>query len=321
MLPEHCYYLISKIQNNSMSLASMLQTVSPRRIYRSRRSQIALIAHRLVLTPQEQAFGDAMRESAPSFSRVMTNAIRTGRHKQVGALLYHIIARCWDLDAFKNEVEPTPFQTSMYCALLHHGLRLLSPGLDAEGLDFEELLAWLSSDAGRVFSCDDLSVTGNILRAILLSMRSTFLEELTFSQHWHVTSGCERASRQGSRVAVPLWLVEMREHPSPEVPEDMYRNIGPPIDMAMFCQSTPSVPTNTLCPICIADVTADTNGTGQKPVVTTCGHYFHEQCLNSWVNDSAMSKSHTCPSCRAVMCVARPRIPADTPPLDWVYYT
>ncbi|KAH4807234.1 hypothetical protein HBH61_135940 [Parastagonospora nodorum] len=299
----------------------MFRTISPPGIYRSPRWRIELIAHRLVLTTQEQAFGDAMRESAPSFSRVMANALRTGRHNEVGALLFNIIARCWDLDAFKNGVERTPFQTSRYCALLHYALRMLSPGLDAEDLDFEELLAWLLSDAGRVFSCDDLSVKGNMFRAILLSMRSTFLKELTFSQHWHVTSGCERASVLGCPVAVPLWLVEIREPPLPEVPEDMYRNVGPPIDIPMFCQSTPSVPTNTPCPICIADVTADTNDAGQKPVVTTCGHYFHEQCLDSWVNDSAMSKSHTCPSCRAVMCVARPRIPADTPPLDWVYST
>jgi len=305
-----------------MALNRMLVNMfSPHRIS-GRRLQRALLQGHFGLTEEDQAFAEVMPQATPRFFRVMKNAIRTGRHSEVGALIYNIMERCRDLNEFStNALEPTPFQTAVYCNLLHSSLDMLCPGFDTEELDFEELLTWPSSEVGRVIKRDDCSTRGNVMRGIVIGLRSTFREEMTFPQRWRLASGFERAHRKGRTVVVPTWLVEMREPPPPEVPEDMYRNIGPPIDTEMFCQSTSTVPTGTACSICIADVTADTDEAGQKPVVTACGHYFHEDCLDAWVNDSSMSKSHTCPLCRAVMCEARPRVPEEMPPMDQVAQT
>lgn len=271
----------------------MQPTGSLHTYFQTRASQLTLMANRWMLTTkQDQAFGDAMREATQSFFRVMESAIRIGRHGETGGLLYNIAERCF-------------------------------PGFDTHEINFEELQTCTSSssDAARDLGCNDLREGYNVLNGLVCGLRSTFREQLTCAQYWNMASGFEREYRRClHHVAHPLWLMRMTESPPPEVPEDMYRNMGPPIDMAMFCQSTPSVPIDTACPICIADVTTDTNEASQKPVVTTCVHYFHEQCLDAWVKDSAMSKSHTCPSCRAVLCEARLRIPADTPALDWVYY-
>jgi hypothetical protein len=302
-----------------MALNSILEAIfSPHKIS-GRRLQRALLQGHFVLSQEDQAFAEVMPQATPSFIRVMTKAIRTGRHRKVGALIYNILERCFDLANFKTDtigVEPTPFQTAVYCSMLHLSLDVLCPGFETEELDFEELLAWPSSEVGSVIRRDDCPLRGNVIRGIVIGLRSTFREEMTFSQRWRMASGFEHAHRKGCSVVVPASLIEMREPPPPEVPEDMYRNIGPPIDTEMFCQSTSTVPTGTVCSICIADVTSDADEADQKPVVTTCGHYFHEQCLDAWVNDSAMSKSHTCPSCRAVMCEARPRIPEEMPPQD-----
>jgi hypothetical protein len=42
-------------------------------------------------------------------------------------------------------------------------------------------------------------------------------------------------------------------------------------------------------------------------VVTKCGHFFHQVCLDGWVNDPGMEASNTCPSCRTKLCDRRQR--------------
>jgi hypothetical protein len=49
--------------------------------------------------------------------------------------------------------------------------------------------------------------------------------------------------------------------------------------------------------------------TGDRIALTACKHYFHEACLDQWVNDSAMATANTCPSCRMELCEGRRREP------------
>lgn len=86
--------------------------------------------------------------------------------------------------------------------------------------------------------------------------------------------------------------------------------------MEKFCKYVNEVPKEVSCTVCVHEVKIDMNEKEEKPVVTTCGHIFHEICLDTWVNDSAASTAHTCRSCRAVMCEGRRRVLAsmvDTP--------
>jgi hypothetical protein len=109
----------------------------------------------------------------------------------------------------------------------------------------------------------------------------------------------------------------------PEFPEqtiqwnaEEYRAVGERVALEKFCKHVDEVPKEASCTVCVHDVKINADEKEEKPVVTACGHVFHEICLDTWVNDSAASTAHTCPSCRAVMCEGRRRVLAltvDTP--------
>ncbi|KAG9191281.1 ribosomal protein L22e [Alternaria panax] len=75
-----------------------------------------------------------------------------------------------------------------------------------------------------------------------------------------------------------------------------------------FCKPTQSIPDGISCFVCMADVDKS-NKDEKHPVLTKCNHYFHEVCLDKWVNDSGMGGANACPSCRAEICQARARVP------------
>lgn len=93
--------------------------------------------------------------------------------------------------------------------------------------------------------------------------------------------------------------------------DDQYVPDGPRIHLDAFCRPAPSAPllSDIDCVICNNSVT--TLETGDETVVTACQHYYHAECLTSWVNDSAVRSSNTCPQCRTVMCEARATKPVE----------
>lgn len=85
-----------------------------------------------------------------------------------------------------------------------------------------------------------------------------------------------------------------------------YEVTGDPIDDTEFCRASSPPDDGTTCSICASDF-EDLEST-QSAVVTKCGHYYHFNCLNCWVNRSALPNSNTCPSCRTVLCKRRERV-------------
>lgn len=115
--------------------------------------------------------------------------------------------------------------------------------------------------------------------------------------------------------------------------------VGPRMPLETFCKPAETVPLETTHSVCMGEVTfpvakddsepvneatldikkpedttiddftLKTSEEEEKPVVTACNHYFHESCLDAWVNDSAMRTANQCPSCRTQLCDGRPRVP------------
>jgi hypothetical protein len=48
------------------------------------------------------------------------------------------------------------------------------------------------------------------------------------------------------------------------------------------------------CPICLE---AGKDGNSDF-VETSCGHKFHEECINTWTSNQSNTQRHTCPCCR-----------------------
>jgi hypothetical protein len=139
-----------------------------------------------------------------------------------------------------------------------------------------------------------------------------FNHHLSFTQFYKVSQGFRNGGIQrGADIAVPI-VVRMRMF----IPtEDEYQSTGDRIARAAFCQPAETVPAGTTCAVCVGDFELgaedpDEKALGaEKPVVTACKHYFHEACLDQWVNGFAMVTANTCPSCRMELCEGRPREP------------
>jgi hypothetical protein len=85
-----------------------------------------------------------------------------------------------------------------------------------------------------------------------------------------------------------------------------YRVPNKAIPFSTFCKTVDVVPASSECLICLTEVRTQV---GEQPVVVTqCGHFFHRDCLGTWMVSSGMSMSNTCPTCRTVLCKPRKRV-------------
>lgn len=67
----------------------------------------------------------------------------------------------------------------------------------------------------------------------------------------------------------------------------------------------PEVPTD--CAICYDDMTAETR------VATKCGHYFHKECMNTWVTSRINTyQKVSCPMCRTTLPKPKPAVQASS---------
>ncbi|KAH6613125.1 hypothetical protein C7974DRAFT_380839 [Boeremia exigua] len=85
-----------------------------------------------------------------------------------------------------------------------------------------------------------------------------------------------------------------------------YRAVGTRILTSMFCDSVDrrTIFQDDTCACCLSSIL---HLDGGNLVVTSCRHIFHEECLDMWVNDSAMLMSNCCPVCRFEMYQPRER--------------
>jgi hypothetical protein len=175
------------------------------------------------------------------------------------------------------------------CAVIE--ARLL-PLVDAQAINRAEVYNW--------------GIVSSFFRAWMAALRPVFREHLTFWQFVNVSRGFRRGELVRAE-APDMELVEMELW----IDEEDYRPVGDLIPLESFCTPVEEMSEESTCSICVNEVTVQTEDAGQddKPVMTSCSHYFHETCLNVWVNESGMSTANTCPSCRKEMCVGRARVP------------
>jgi hypothetical protein len=96
------------------------------------------------------------------------------------------------------------------------------------------------------------------------------------------------------------------------IPDDTpteYMVVGPKVPLDQFC--TPYIdtfPPDGLCVICCYDFT-DPDKKDRALVLARCmaKHPFHEDCLDEWVNHSAMENTNRCPYGREMLCEGRKR--------------
>ncbi|KAF1921476.1 hypothetical protein BDU57DRAFT_526300 [Ampelomyces quisqualis] len=274
-----------------------------------------------------------IRQHFPSLYAVSLLAIETLDPFQVGYFLT-TMRNCAIMSCIVLMQQPSPEQLQDWCEQLRLYIVINCIRVEWGYLDLSELTTllqlWLDerrASDGRwraheaAFSpLDNVEnvlgaelyngpITGRFWRCWMAALNPVIRDQLTFRQFVRVSRGL-RYGEMGT-IGVPDVNISPDElFQTIEVSPEEYRAVGERIALDAFCKEANELPTESTCTVCLNYVKINAIGKGEKPVVTACGHFFHEVCIDSWVNDSAASTSHTCPSCRAVMCQRRPRVPA-----------
>jgi hypothetical protein len=109
-------------------------------------------------------------------------------------------------------------------------------------------------------------------------------------------------------------LLDVEEESDEDVPEELLRDIydsadlevhGPPINPLEFAQTVgeDDRPRRQNCTIC-ADISVSRTAKAICLKLRECGHYFHDHCLQNWMN-SVAACSNLCPDCRSQICENR----------------
>jgi hypothetical protein len=145
------------------------------------------------------------------------------------------------------------------------------------------------------------TMTRRITFAIVLAHRPLFRERMSKVKYFGVGRGFRQEELRQVK-ALPLFEVDSTDDEE-DLEEAELEPTGESVPLADFCEATTAVPRGKVCSVCMEEVGMD----GKDAVMTKCLHFFHQGCLNEWVNRSCMYGSNACPTCRAEMCRERER--------------
>ena len=167
---------------------------------------------------------------------------------------------------------------------------------------------WTDEQLQKLFRMH-LELVKRINRALFQGLLPKLTIEYSFSKMLAFTSAYRRES-QNLNDDFPLLRDDLVELEIDET-EKEYEAFGARIELLEFCTPAVLLPVpGAACSICVTDFAGKEDAGGNHPVVTKCKHFFHQDCLDKWVNESAMKTSNTCPECRTVLCEPRKRLHA-----------
>lgn len=271
----------------------------------------------------------AFRRHCPRFLAATTSAISTLSPKEAGTLS-SILRKCVHTLAIFLIQQPTFAEIQFFNAELKHFIFSRCPNIEIHDLCFAELALFMRTvmrlhceidpqlaigmEALRSMQTDtEICEAARLNRAFTARIElAMFHEELPLLQEYFgfrqmvvFTRAYRREGRHHSGE-LPFPLLQPVEFSINET-EAEYRGVGERVTLATFCKLAESVPKDAECSVCIDKVDGAEQDKDEQPVLTKCGHLFHQVCLDNWVNDSAMKASNTCPSCRTVLCNPRQR--------------
>jgi hypothetical protein len=268
-----------------------------------------------------------LRTHFPSYFTLTTHAIAHLPPEEVGKMFSVIRCCAVALSLFLLQ-SPTPEATSSYCANLWRYVVDRCANTLVQELDMVELSVVLqhmldekyapigSPERMRVqndlFPLHDDHITGKgswfsssmtrrITFAIVLAHRPLFRERMSKVKYFGVGRGFRQEELRQDK-ALPLFEVDLTDDEE-NLEEAELEPTGETVPLTDFCEPATVVLEGEVCSVCIEEVGVE----GKDAVVTKCSHFFHQGCLNEWVNGSCMDGSNACPACRAEMCRERER--------------
>jgi hypothetical protein len=268
---------------------------------------------------------DSMQHQFPSMFAVMYDIYSRGEAWEIGYFISAMRASTILLAAFLIQT-PTPLQTAGYCEQLRDMVLRYCPDVEVRNLHFGELAVLLQNKLEHRLATEpalrgllpsllplsDLESTVGAMNVIVPITNDVFVFML--KSFVMMFRGCGMSFRYFMRVGrkfthaeftdfVPAWpgLGNNRDTLTPRRP------VGERIQPEEFYEPKRNISEGTACSVCLEDVKQDGEGSEKAPVVTKCGHFFHQDCLDTWVNDSNMETSNLCPTCRGELHAGRRR--------------
>jgi hypothetical protein len=260
-----------------------------------------------------------LREEFPSYFTITLDAIKRLSSNEVGRLF--AVIRCCAVMLYLFLIQSlSPEQTSEYCADLWDYVVDGCPGALARGFHMVELSALLQrmmneeygppGTMGRTlaiaqdfFSGEADHFTGKsnyfhstmtqrVTFAIIGAQCPLFRERMSSFQYLNVGRGFRREELVRDKP-FPFYGIDFfDDDDDADMEEAELAPTGEPVPLADFCEPTTVVPEGEECPICTASVKDE----GEDAVVTKCLHFFHQECLNKWVNELCrMRRMHAPP--------------------------
>ncbi|KAF1922817.1 uncharacterized protein M421DRAFT_337532 [Didymella exigua CBS 183.55] len=173
---------------------------------------------------------------------------------------------------------------------------------------------WTEEHGNRLFLVH-LEIVNGINHALFQGLLPNLRSDYSFVEMVTFTRGHRRES-WNLDDDFPMLRDDLVELEVDET-EREYGVIGERIELSAFCGPVTSLPRGMECSICVTEFDGK-EVEGDLPVSTKCRHFFHGDCLDKWVNESAMKSSNTCPTCRTVLCKPRKRVHESLEPMPGV---
>jgi hypothetical protein len=296
--------------------------------------QLGMLLHRKTPKIQPTSSYDcaALYQHFPSVFRLSMETFPYSNHKEVGQFI-SVMHKTIQALAFFMLQSPSSDDLQAYCADWHYYATLRCPHIRLQALRFEELGAMievlsiqartfdphyadaekslLPLDSSEAMKKAPIFVYPMVLRILyaMLDEHHNALQYFSFVQYVSLVRsfGHEEKYSQGLPAHLVLDTSQQRRpvelQPDPTALE--YHVVGERIPTHDFCSLLTGISEPTTCSVCMTEI--ERERVDEPAVVTKCGHSFHQECLDTWVNDSSMESSNTCPSCRAMLCKSRER--------------
>jgi hypothetical protein len=287
----------------------------------------------LALFPDElRADLDELHKYFPSLAIVVPGVLSQVSAKDVGRFFTTLERTAIFSMTFLLQY-PVPEQIQRYCDAMQNYMEVECPGCPAlRELDLKELAAFcqVKLDAHRLSNLRFIvweaklpppnnpeacwiarafvePLTVEVQGAMAQAHIPTCRANMSFREFVQASRGYKDAMLH-SKTDIPwTYLGESDGDVISDVDDDL-QPTGERVPLKDFCKPAQNVPKGSACSVCMTDV--DKNDKDEEqPVVTKCAHFFHQICLDSWVNESAMNGANACPQCRTELCQARAREP------------